>query len=126
MNGKLLVIDDDRIIREIVSISLEDDWNVVIAGSGAEGLKLAQSENPDVILLDMMMPGQDGISTLKQLRENPSTSNIPVVFLTAKVQAQEVESYSGMDVIGVLSKPFDPMTLADEVHTLLKEHRVGL
>ncbi|MBX9687094.1 MAG: response regulator [Candidatus Obscuribacterales bacterium] len=121
MSPKLLVVDDDKSIREVVEISLEDDWNIVTASSGAEALEKAGPEKPDLILLDRMMPGMDGVETLKHLRENPETMNIPVIFLTAKVQSQEIAAYGSLDVLGVLSKPFDPMTLSDEIAALLKK-----
>ena len=120
MSAKLLVVDDDKSIREVVEISLEDDWIVITAASGAEALEKAASENPALILLDRMMPGMDGLETLHRLRELPQTKSTPIIFLTAKVQSQEIATYANLDIIGVLSKPFDPMTLSAEIATLLR------
>lgn len=117
---KILLVDDDPHIREIAQISLEDDFNVVLAASGPEALQLSQVENPDLIILDMMMPGMDGVTTLAKLRENAQTANIPVIFMTAKVQAQELDSYRALDVAGVLSKPFDPMKLPGEIRRIVE------
>ena len=116
---KLLLVDDDPHIRQIAQISLEDDFAVTLASSGAEALELSEREQPDVILLDMMMPGMDGITTLAKLKERPSTADIPVIFLTAKVQSQDLENYKKMQVVGILSKPFEPMTLPEEIRRIL-------
>ncbi|MCA9802241.1 MAG: response regulator [Cyanobacteria bacterium HKST-UBA02] len=116
---KVLIIDDEKSIREVLELSLEDDWTVLAAGSGDQGLEIARRENPDLILLDRMMPGKDGIATLKELRADPEIGSIPVIFLTARVQTQQLGEYEGLDVLGVLAKPFDPMTLTDEISALL-------
>lgn len=117
---KILLVDDDPHIREIAQISLEDDFQVVLAASGPEALSLSQAESPDLIILDMMMPGMDGVTTLAKLRENAQTASIPVIFMTAKVQAQELDSYRALDVAGVLSKPFDPMKLPSEIKRIVE------
>ena len=113
MNRKLLVIDDEDDIREVASLTLElkEGWEVAAAGSGADGIKLARGGAPDAILLDVMMPDLDGPSTLRMLRSMPETQAIPVIFLTAKVQAADRRRYLDMGVSGVIAKPFDPLTL---------------
>lgn len=116
---KLLLVDDDANIRLLAGMSLEDDWDVVSAASGAEALSLAAQEKPDLILLDRMMPGMDGLETLSKLREMPDTKDTPVIFLTAKVQKHEVNDLDRQDIRGVLTKPFDPMTLTEEILKLL-------
>ena len=93
---------------------------VVLAASGAEGLERAASEQPDVILLDVMMPGMDGPTTLAELRAQPNTSNIPVIFITAKVEKHEVERYLALGAVGVISKPFDPLKLPREIQQILE------
>jgi len=110
---KLLVIDDQEDIREVASLTLElkEGWDVVAAGSGADGINIARGTLPDVILLDVMMPDLDGPSTLRMLRNMPETQSIPVIFLTAKVQAADHRRYLEMGVNGVIAKPFDPLTL---------------
>lgn len=117
----VLVVDDEADIREVAQLSLEmvAGWTVHTAASGAEALLQAATDRPDAILLDVMMPEMDGPTTFQRLREDPATSDVPVVFLTAKVQAAERQRLSELGVSGVLSKPFDPMNLAHEVAGVL-------
>lgn len=119
---KIMMVDDEPHIRRIGELSLRGvgKWSVVLAGSGSEALELAKKEKPDVILLDVMMPGMDGPATLTKLREAEETAKIPVIFLTAKAQRHEVERYRLLGAAGVLTKPFDPMTLPDEVRVILE------
>ena len=121
MQKHILLIDDEEDIREVVSLSLQTvaGWRVTSAGSGQEGLELAKTIPPDAVLLDVMMPGQDGPATLRMLRGDAATATIPVIFLTAKVQSIERERLQGAGAAGFLSKPFNPMTLADEVSEIL-------
>ncbi|MDR3613784.1 MAG: response regulator [Candidatus Obscuribacterales bacterium] len=120
---KILVVDDDENIRLIASYSLVgDDVHVIEAASGAAALELAKDEVPDVILLDMMMPNMDGKTTLARLKECPETKPIPVIFFTAKVQAHEMETYIGLGAAGVIMKPFDPISLLDQVVVMLEKH----
>ena len=119
--AKILMVDDEPDIRRIGQMSLKavGKWAVVLASSGAEALELAEAEKPDAILLDVMMPGMDGPETLNQLRARPSTASIPVIFMTAKVQKHEVERYLSLGAAGVINKPFDPMTLPDQVRRIV-------
>jgi CheY-like chemotaxis protein len=121
MSRKILLVDDEDDIREVAQMSLEmtAGWEVIAAPSGAEALRLAQSERPDAILLDVMMPGMDGPATARELKSRPETADIPIVLLTAKVQAADRRRFDDLGVAGILSKPFDPMTLADEVSGVL-------
>lgn len=114
---KILHIEDEADILEIARLALEEvgGLSVTSAGSGHQGLELAKRTAPDLILLDVMMPGLDGPSTLRALREAPETAAVPVVFMTAKVQSSEIERFKALGALGVITKPFDPMTLADEV-----------
>jgi CheY-like chemotaxis protein len=114
---RILLIEDEDHIREIAQLSLESigGWDVLSAGSGREGLELARAERPDAILLDVMMPEMDGPSTLQALREEPETKDIPVVFMTAKVQPAERRELSDVGAAGIIPKPFDPMTLSSDV-----------
>ncbi|MDY7012735.1 MAG: response regulator [Cyanobacteriota bacterium] len=114
---RILIIDDEADIREVAQLSLEisNDWEVLTAASGREGLQIAASEKPNAILLDVMMPDMDGPTTWQHLQENPATKDIPVIFLTAKVQATEQRRYAQLGITAVLTKPFDPVTLADRV-----------
>lgn len=117
---RVLHVDDEPDIREIARVALGDvgGLEVVSAGSGVEGLREAASWKPDLILLDVMMPGMDGPTTLTRLRDCPDTAGIPVIFMTAKVRGHEIDHYMTLGAMGVISKPFDPMTLADEVRTI--------
>ena len=115
---RVLLIDDEDDIREIAQLSLEmvAHWDVVTASSGAEGLLRAAEAQPDAILLDVMMPDLDGVATLGRLQADPATSHIPVIFLTAKVQAAEL---SELGAVSVIPKPFDPMRLSSQVASSL-------
>lgn len=118
---RILYIDDDADLREVVEISLGLDPGFVIRSceSGAEGLAIAATWNPDIILLDVTMPAMDGPTTLLALRENPKTSGIPVIFMTARAQARELDHFRSLGALGVIAKPFDPMMLAASVHAYL-------
>jgi CheY-like chemotaxis protein len=117
MPKRILVVDDEGDIREVAALSLETmaGHKVITANSGSAALALAATEQPDAILLDVMMPDMDGPTTFQKLQAEPSTAQIPVVFLTAKVQPSERARFASLGVAAVLSKPFDPLTLADEL-----------
>jgi CheY-like chemotaxis protein len=121
--SKVLVVDEDPYIQRIVELTLESvgKWTVAKASSGPEAMRLAAALHPDVILLDVMMPGMDGPTTLRKLREQPDTAAIPVIFMTAKVLRQEVESYLRLGAAGVIRKPFDPLTLPEEVRRIVEK-----
>lgn len=120
---KILIIDDEADIRRIAHLALGrvGAMDVTEAQSGLEGLRKAEDTHPDAILLDVMMPGLDGPSTLAALRSNPATAHIPVIFLTAKAMVSELTRLRGLGAAAVLTKPFDPMTLAVQVRAALKE-----
>ena len=117
----ILLIDDEETIQEVVQVGIEIEagWEVAIASSGAEGIKVAQHQQPDAILLDVMMPDMDGISTLSHLKANAETKLIPVIFLTAKTQAADKHLFQDLGVMGVIVKPFNSMTLASQVAKIL-------
>jgi len=114
---RILLVDDEDHIREVAQMSLEmtAGWEVFTAGSGAEGLAKAAAEQPDAILLDMMMPDMDGPATFRGLQADQRTRHIPVVLLTAKVQAADRQRFAGLGVAGLIAKPFDPLGLAGQV-----------
>lgn len=118
---RILIIDDEAGIQAIARLGLkiEADWEVLTASSGAEGMAIAESQQPDAILLDVMMPGLDGLATFGQLQSNPATQSIPVILLTAKVQASEQSQFKRLGVAGVIPKPFNPLTLASEMAAIL-------
>ena len=113
----VLMVDDEPDIRRVGQMSLElvGQLQVLLAGGGEEAVAMAAREQPDVILLDVMMPTLDGPATLDRLRALPATAGIPVIFMTAKVQRHEVEQYLARGAKGVIFKPFDPMTLPQEI-----------
>jgi CheY-like chemotaxis protein len=118
---KVLIIDDEDDIREVAALSLESvaGWDVIMANSGTQGLVRAAEQQPDAILLDVMMPGMDGPTTFRELRKNPATAKIPVLLLTAKVQASDQRRFADLGVEAILFKPFDPLTLSQQIADVL-------
>jgi two-component system alkaline phosphatase synthesis response regulator PhoP len=121
MQPTILVVDDEHDIRVVARLGLQmfAGWRVLTADSGAECLITAEAEQPDVILLDWMMPHMDGPTTFIRLRETARTSHIPVIMLTAKTQAADTRLLMDMGVQGVLAKPFDPTRLGEQVSACL-------
>jgi CheY-like chemotaxis protein len=119
---RILIVDDEDDIREVAQVSLElvGQYVVLTASSGRDGVRSARAEQPDAILLDVMMPDMDGPATLAALRADPLTRDIPVLFLTAKTQSAERTWLAQLGAAGVLTKPFDPLKLAGEVATTLR------
>lgn len=122
MSKRVLIIDDDSGIRKITQISLKAiaDWEVLVAASGQEGMTIAQTEPLDAILLDVMMPGMDGITTLAHLQANPITQTIPVILLTAKAQVFEQQQLTALPVTGIITKPFKAPELVKQMRALLR------
>jgi DNA-binding response OmpR family regulator len=118
----VLLVDDEPDIRTIGRLGLEKvgKLTVMLATGGDDAVAQATAHVPDVILLDVMMPGVDGPSTLVKLRAVPALANVPVIFLTAKVQPKEKGYYRELGAAGVIAKPFDPMTLAAEVRAIVR------
>ena len=119
---KLLMVDDDATIRRIAEISLSriGKWEVVTADSGFKALTALTEFTPDLIMLDVMMPGMDGPSTFRKIREIDAFKDIPIIFMTAKVQKHEVQTYFDSGISGVIIKPFDPVTLPAEVERIFR------
>jgi diguanylate cyclase (GGDEF)-like protein len=117
---KLLYVDDDADIREIVqmSLSLDGTLEVFTSDGGERALLKMQLEKPDLVVLDVMMPGMDGPTLLKRMRQDPALDRIPVIFMTAKASAEETARFRELSAIGVIAKPFDPMTLGGQVRSL--------
>jgi CheY-like chemotaxis protein len=122
MPRKILIVDDEDDIREVAQMSLEmvGGWEVLAARSGRQAIEIAAREQPDAILLDVMMPAMDGPTTLRHLRQDEATREIPVIFLTAKVQGRERRGFGDLDVHGVIAKPFDPIALPGQVSAALE------
>lgn len=121
MTKCILIIDDETGIRKITQISLNAiaGWTVLEAASGQTGLTMAQTEQPHAILLDVMMPGMDGLTTLQHLKTNPDTQAIPVILLTAKAQISEQQQFVGLPIAGIITKPFKAPDLVDQMRSLL-------
>lgn len=119
---RILYVDDEADIREVAQMSLELDpaLEVQVCASGAAAIDHAAAWQPDLILLDVMMPGMDGPTVFARLRAQPATATIPVVFITARTQTSEVSAFRELGARGVLAKPFDPMTLAAQVRAFLE------
>lgn len=117
---RILYVEDDPDIQAIAMMVLEtiNGFTVEACNCGSEALQKAVPFKPDLILLDVMMPGMDGPETLKGLRAFAELETTPVVFMTAKVQPQEVQGYLDLGAAGVIAKPFDPMTLAQELRDI--------
>ena len=122
---QILIIDDEADIREATQICLEitGQWEVLKASNGPEGIAIAKTATPDAILLDIMMPEMDGLAILQKLQEHSETRKIPVIILTAKAQSSEQRQFSQLNVSSVIAKPYDPMTLSDQISTALANHR---
>jgi two-component system OmpR family response regulator len=118
--NKILYVEDEPDIQAVAKLALEaiGGFTVNICGSGQEALAAVGDFNPDVILLDVMMPEMDGPTTLKALRKVDSVSKTPVIFMTAKVQPQEVAHYRELGAVDVIAKPFDPMGLSAQVRSI--------
>lgn len=117
---RVLVVEDDADIRKVAQLALEavGGLTVRLCADGREALAVAPEYAPQLILLDVMMPDMDGIATIHALRARPDLADIPVIFMTAKVQAADLQRYVDLGAIGTITKPFDPMQLADDVRRL--------
>jgi two-component system, OmpR family, response regulator len=119
----VLCVDDDKVILTLFERLLTNNgYAVVTAESGDQALEVIQQTRPDLILLDVMMPGMDGPATLAALRELPATAATPIIFMTAKIQPHEMDHYRALGSAGVIAKPFDPTTLPQKVRDLWREH----
>lgn len=121
MTKRILIVDDEPDIREATQVCLEvsKGWQVMTASSSKEGLAKAISEQPDVVLLDVMMPDMDGLATFAQMQTNPKTHHIPVILLTAKTQPDDRHRFAQLAIAAVITKPYDPLTLADQIAEIL-------
>lgn len=117
---KILYAEDEPDIQAVAQMALENigGFEVVLCNSGLEALEVAPNAAPDLILLDVMMPGLDGPETLSKLREIDGLKDTPVIFLTAKAMASEVERFKEAGAIDVIAKPFDPMTISDQIRDI--------
>ena len=118
---QILIVDDDYAVRATIELSLQvaTNWVIWTASSGQEGLSIAITKQPDLILLDMVMPALNGIEVLHQLRTTVATQEIPVIFLTAKGLTKEHKELKNLNIQGVISKPFDALSLGEQIRSLL-------
>ncbi len=120
---KLMYVEDDPDIRAVAELALEDEgFELIMCCSGEDALLVADKSTPDLLVLDVMMPGLDGPETLIKLREFSHLKNTPVIFMTAKIQPDEILAYKAMGAIDVIGKPFDVMTLAEQIHKIMEEN----
>lgn len=117
---KILLVEDEPDIRAVAEIALESvgGFSVRLCADGAAALAALPGFAPDLVMLDVMMPGMDGPATLVELRKLPAGAKVPVIFMTAKVQQAEIDGYRKLGAAGVIPKPFDPMTLAERVREI--------
>lgn len=121
---KILHVDDDADIREITRISLEvvGPFTLLQCSSGFEALEQGPQFLPDIILMDVMMPELGGVDTCARMKDIPNLANVPVIFMTAKAQTREMQSLMDTGAIGVITKPFDPMSLPTQITDLVATH----
>ena len=121
---KILHVDDDADIREITRISLEvvGPFTLMQCSSGFEALEQGPQFLPDIILMDVMMPELGGVDTCARMKDIPNLANVPVIFMTAKAQTREMQSLMDTGAIGVITKPFDPMSLPTQITDLIATH----
>lgn len=122
---KVLYVEDDPDIQVIARIALEDigGFDVRACASGSEALAAIADFQPDLLLLDVMMPGMDGPTLLGRLRKTGNGAGAPVIFMTARVQRSEVDRYRSLGALAVISKPFDPLTLAQQIRQELEARK---
>jgi CheY-like chemotaxis protein len=121
---RILMVEDEPDIQVIGKLALEavGGFTVNVCGSGSEALASGPAFRPDLVLLDVMMPGLDGPGTLQAMRQTPEMAEVPVVFMTAKVQPQEIANLRSLGALDVIAKPFDPMTLPSAIRTIWTTH----
>lgn len=122
---RLMHVEDDADIREIAKIALDlsGEFDVVQCSSGEEALAQVKTYTPDVVLLDMMMPGMTGRQTLEKMRQEPAFARIPAIFMTARAQHAEIEELLRIGGVDLISKPFDPMSLPDQIKQAMQKAR---
>ena len=121
---RILVIDDDPHLISVIQLCLQTlgNWTVLSAACGVEGLHLAETAQPDAVLLDMRLPDLDGLAVLEKLQQNPLTDRIPVILLTAQATPEDRQHYQQLALAGVLAKPFDPFQLPDLIDAALQAY----
>jgi len=115
---RVMLVEDDPDVQTIASMALIDigEFDLTVCSSGREAIEQIERVNPQMVLLDVMMPDMDGPTTLEEIRRLPLKPQPPIIFMTAKVQPQEQQRYLSLGAIEVIAKPFDPVSLADQLH----------
>ena len=121
---KIMMVEDDLDIQVVASLALEavGGFEVVVCSGGLEALERIEAFAPDLVVLDVMMPGMDGPTVLQHLRARPVTAQLPVVFMTAKAQSHEIAGYKALGALDVVTKPFDPMLLSQTLLDIWNRH----
>lgn len=120
-DANVLLVDDDPVILKLLQVNFEmEGFHVSTANDGVEGLEKARAERPDIVLLDIMMPRMDGLEVTKALKSDPETKDIPIILLSAKAQASDIQAGKDMGADDYLTKPFDPLELLERVNELLE------
>ncbi len=124
---RILYVEDEEMLRTVTNMALTriGKFTVELCDSGTKAVDLAKTFKPHLIMLDVMMPVMDGPATLRALQDDPETCDIPVVFITAKVQPREVEAFRALGVVDVIAKPFEPMGLAGQVRAIWERFHGG-
>lgn len=117
---KILYAEDEPDLQTVVEMTINamSNYEIKICDNGKKLLESVEAYNPDLILLDVMMPEMDGPTTFKNLQANEKTKNIPVVFMTAKAQVHEIETFKETGVLGIITKPFDPVNLCSDIEKI--------
>jgi DNA-binding response OmpR family regulator len=116
----VLVVDDDPVILQLLQVNFEmEGFRVLTAGDGEEGLARVRADHPDVVVCDVMMPKLNGLQVLEQMKADPDTKDIPIVMLSAKAQASEIQQGRDLGADDYVTKPFDPIELTDKISALL-------
>lgn len=117
---RITYVEDEPHIREIVQLALEElgGFTLHVCQSGPEALDTAPIFHPDLVLLDVMMPGMNGIQTFRSLKEIPAMADIPIIFVTAKAQRHEIQQYKALGAADVIAKPFNPITLPADIQAI--------
>lgn len=121
---RILYVEDEPDIQAVAKLALEavGGFDLMVCSSGEEAIECAVSYNPDLFLLDVMMPGINGPDTYRALQKIPELSKVPAIFMTAKVQPTEIREYNALGALDVIAKPFDPMTLSDQIREIWQKH----
>ena len=121
---RVLCVEDDADIRAIAELALRDvaGFDVQLCASGADALSVVDDFSPQLVLLDVMMPGMDGPETLRAMKQLESMQSTPVIFMTARLQPDEIDGYLSLGAIDIIPKPFDPMNLGEQISDILTRH----